>query len=224
MTIKASGRSALILATGLFACVAASSQSAAIADNAAAGAKSQSAATASVASYKYARHGSHHGKVYAHRRSSHLALKFPGDRKADAADVAAGEGQGQVAIPPSVANANAEMRPTDTLADSAKAMSARAGEIRQAAADNTAVAPPAGETQIVAADQLNEVDRALQEGQPAANAATADAPAEPVTPVAPVTVSRDEGSSWDQASLIGKIFIAFGGLLTAASAARMFMA
>jgi hypothetical protein len=39
-----------------------------------------------------------------------------------------------------------------------------------------------------------------------------------------VTVSRDEGSSWDQASLIGKIFIAFGGLLTAASAARMFMA
>jgi len=220
MTIKASGRSALILATGLFACVAASSQSAAIADNAAAGAKSQSAATASVASYKYARHGSHHGKVYAHRRSSHLALKFPGDRKADAADVAAGEGQGQVAIPPSVANANAEMRPTDTLADSAKAMSARAGEIRQAAADNTAVAPPAGETQIVAADQLNDVDRALQEGQQPP-AATADAPAEPVTPV---TVSRDEGSSWDQASLIGKIFIAFGGLLTAASAARMFMA
>ena len=220
MTIKASGRSALILASGLFACVAASSQSAAIADNAAAGAKSQSAATASVASYKYARHGSHHGKVYAHRRSSHLALKFPGDRKADAADVAAGEGQGQVAIPPSVANANAEMRPTDTLADSAKAMSARAGEIRQAAADNTAVAPPAGETQIVAADQLNDVDRALQEGQQPP-AATADAPAEPVTPV---TVSRDEGSSWDQASLIGKIFIAFGGLLTAASAARMFMA
>ncbi|MEO6382284.1 MAG: hypothetical protein ABIO35_09850, partial [Nitrobacter sp.] len=30
--------------------------------------------------------------------------------------------------------------------------------------------------------------------------------------------------SWNKASLIGKIFIAFGGLLTFASAARMFMA
>ncbi|HJZ21058.1 MAG TPA: hypothetical protein VJ226_08875 [Bradyrhizobium sp.] len=223
MTIKASGRSALILATGLFACVAASSQATATADNAAAGSKSESAATASVTSYKYARHGSRHGKVYAHRRSSHLALKFPGDRKADAADGAAGDSQGHAAIPPSVANANATMMPTDTLADSAKAMSARAGEVLQAAADNTAVAPPAGETLIVAADQLNDVDRALQEGQQPP-AATADAPAEAAKPVAPVTVSRDDGSSWDQASLIGKIFIAFGGLLTVASAARMFMA
>ena len=31
-------------------------------------------------------------------------------------------------------------------------------------------------------------------------------------------------STWDQTSLIGKIFIAFGALLTMASAARMFMA
>jgi hypothetical protein len=31
-------------------------------------------------------------------------------------------------------------------------------------------------------------------------------------------------NSWDQASLIGKIFIGFGALLTMASAARMFMA
>jgi hypothetical protein len=34
----------------------------------------------------------------------------------------------------------------------------------------------------------------------------------------------NEGSTWDQASLIGKIFIGFGALLTMASAARMFMA
>jgi hypothetical protein len=31
------------------------------------------------------------------------------------------------------------------------------------------------------------------------------------------------GSAWDQTSLIGKIFIGFGALLTMASAARMFM-
>jgi hypothetical protein len=37
-------------------------------------------------------------------------------------------------------------------------------------------------------------------------------------------VARNSDSSWDQASLIGKVFIAFGGLLTFASAARMFMA
>ena len=44
-------------------------------------------------------------------------------------------------------------------------------------------------------------------------------------PVAPVMASRsDESSTWDQTSLIGKIFIAFGALLTLASAARMFMA
>jgi hypothetical protein len=86
------------------------------------------------------------------------------------------------------------------------------------------VTPPAAETQIVAADQLNDVDRALQEGQPpAANTTTADAPAEPTAQAAPIALSRNDGSSWDQASLIGKIFIAFGGLLTAASAARMFM-
>jgi hypothetical protein len=36
--------------------------------------------------------------------------------------------------------------------------------------------------------------------------------------------SSNESSTWDQTSLIGKIFIAFGGLLTLASAARMFMA
>ena len=36
--------------------------------------------------------------------------------------------------------------------------------------------------------------------------------------------SSKEDSTWDQTSLIGKIFIAFGALLTMASAARMFMA
>lgn len=34
----------------------------------------------------------------------------------------------------------------------------------------------------------------------------------------------DVGDTWDRTSLIGKIFVAFGGLLTLASAARMFMA
>ena len=45
---------------------------------------------------------------------------------------------------------------------------------------------------------------------------------------APAVVTRNqnatENSTWDQTSLIGKIFIGFGALLTMASAARMFMA
>ena len=43
-------------------------------------------------------------------------------------------------------------------------------------------------------------------------------------PPAPVTAARREGSLWEQTSVIGKIFIGFGALLTMASAARMFMA
>jgi hypothetical protein len=43
-------------------------------------------------------------------------------------------------------------------------------------------------------------------------------------PAAPVMARGDDSSTWDQTSLIGKIFIGFGALLTMASAARMFMA
>jgi hypothetical protein len=42
-------------------------------------------------------------------------------------------------------------------------------------------------------------------------------------PASSPALSKD-GSAWDQTSLIGKIFIGFGALLTMASAARMFMA
>jgi hypothetical protein len=38
-----------------------------------------------------------------------------------------------------------------------------------------------------------------------------------------VSVSNDDNSGWDKASIVGKIFIACGTLLTLGSAARMFM-
>jgi hypothetical protein len=38
-----------------------------------------------------------------------------------------------------------------------------------------------------------------------------------------MTASNDDNSGWDKASIIGKIFIACGTLLTLGSAARMFM-
>jgi hypothetical protein len=86
-----------------------------------------------------------------------------------------------------------------------------------------AAAQPTADSQVVAADQLNDVDRALHEGNPPATVlamASADPPAAPVM----ASSTSNEGSTWDQTSLIGKIFIGFGALLTMASAARMFMA
>ena len=221
MTIKASGRSALILAAGLLVCLAGPSQAAG-ADKSAEGSKSQIAKAAS-ALHKV-KHGSHHWKKYAHHRSGKVALKSSADKKADATDVASGGGDNSFAIPPSVANANAQLTSADTPAGKARAMSARASEILQAAPDNPADAQPAADTQIVAADQLNDVDRALHENVPPATTLAMASAEAPAAPAAPVAASRDENSTWDETSLIGKIFIGFGALLTMASAARMFMA
>jgi hypothetical protein len=230
MMIKATGRSALILATGIFVCLAGPSQAATGTDTTTASAKPESAAP--VVLSKYAKHSAHHGKSYAHRKSSAVAQK-PSDKKDSdkkdldkkdlPTDAAAGDNDTSSAIPPTVANANAQMAPTqmaatDVPGGNAKAMSARASEI---------LAMPAGaqtnvDAQVVAADQLNDVDRALHEGSPPALVlASADTQA-----TAPVMASSsgNDGSTWDQTSLIGKIFIGFGALLTMASAARMFMA
>ena len=223
MTIRANKRSALILATGLFVCFAGPSQAAAgaEAENAATSSKSENAAGAPIALDKYTKRSARH----AHRKSSKVALKSSAAKKPATTDVAADDGDSQTAIPPSVANANAQLASADTPTDSAKAMSARANEILQTAPDNAADAQPAADPEVVSPDQLNDVDRALHEtARPAPTLAMVAAEA-PAAPAAPVTAaSSNESSTWDQTSLIGKIFIAFGGLLTLASAARMFMA
>jgi len=222
MKIKASGRSALILATGLFVGFAGPSQAAAATDNAdytAASTKSENTAGAPIALNKYAKRGPRQWKSYAHRKSGKVALKSSIGKNAAAAD---DDGDSPSAIPPSVANANAQLASADTPTGNVKAMSARANEILQNALDKPADAQPAAESQIVSPDQLNDVDRALRDGTPAAPTlvmAAAEAPAAPV-----MAASSNESSVWDQTSLIGKIFIGFGALLTMASAARMFMA
>jgi hypothetical protein len=90
-----------------------------------------------------------------------------------------------------------------------------------AGANNAANAKADNETVIVSADQLNDVDRALHEGNPPASTSVM-ASANP--PAAPVMAGSQESSTWDRTSLIGKIFIGFGALLTMASAARLLMA
>ncbi len=126
-----------------------------------------------------------------------------------------------------MANANAQLTSSDTpTGNAAKAMSARARDIVQTAPDKPADAQPAADAQVVSADQLNDVDRALRETTPAASPPPAAplAMASAEAPAAPVAASSNGSSAWDQSSLIGKLFIGFGALLTMASAARMLMA
>jgi hypothetical protein len=208
MTIEASGRSALILITGLFVCFACPSQ-------AAAGENSEGAP---IALHKNLGHGSHHWKHHAQGKSHGVALETVAHKKATASDV--GDNEALSDLPPKVANANAQL-PFPTASDNVNALSARANDLLVAATEYPVDAKADNETLVVAADQLNDVDRSLHEGNPPAATAPA-APASP--PAAPVTAGSQENSMWDQTSLIGKIFIGFGALLTMASAARMFMA
>jgi hypothetical protein len=221
MKIKASGRSALILATGLL-CFAAPSQAVESTDAVAAGSQS-GVAGAPLALHTPAKHGSRHVKKQAHRKSGEVAHVSPSDEKSG--EVAAEDGAPAAAIPAAVANANAQLTPADTPAGNAKAMSARANDNLQTAPSNPQEAQPAPQTDMVSADQLNDVDRALHENAapaPTIAMAAADTPA--AAPAKPVASTNSESSAWDQTSLIGKIFIGFGALLTVASAARMFMA
>ena len=219
MNIKASGRSALIIAAGIWACFSGPLHATPGAESDSPAVSKQAKAGAPIVLKKYTK--PRHAKKSTQSKASKAAPTSDTDKKAEA-DVAATDGDNSTAMPPSVANAHAQWTSADTpTGTAAKAMSARASNILQNPQDNAADAQPAAETQVVAADQLNELDRALQETKPRPRA-LALASAE-MTP-APAMAGSNESSTWDQTSLIGKIFIAFGGLLTLASAARMFMA
>jgi hypothetical protein len=209
MMVKASGRSALILATGLFVFFATLSA----ADSGAIAATSKSG---NATSSKSVRHGARHWKRYARKSSKSVKSDTRTPTENDLADASGGG-----AIPASVANANAQLTSADGAIDSARAMTAKANTILLAAADKTMDGQPAADPAVVSSDQLNDVDRALQQNPATQTIAMASAKA---APAIPALASSNDGSTWDQTSLIGKIFIAFGALLTMASAARMFMA
>jgi hypothetical protein len=97
------------------------------------------------------------------------------------------------------------------------------GAIPQATAGDT-TNQPRTDTQLVASDQLNDVDRALQ---PPTSPAAATQPDDQVQiqSAVPSVASSDGGSGSDMTALIGKVLIAFGALLTlGSSAARMIFA
>lgn len=118
-------------------------------------------------------------------------------------------------LEPSVANAHAELTAGDPQPQTSTAVPMESDKT----VSNNATA---GSVHIAATDQLNDINRD-------ANAATATP--SPSVSMASYSESRaafaqtaSEGDAWDQASLIGKIFIAFGTLLTLASAARLMIA
>lgn len=237
MNIKASGRSALIIAAGFWVCLASPLQAAEDADGGVAASTTETAAGPPVALNKFARKSRHWKRVSSRRKPVKVASKASTEnakpskiKKVIDADAAMKDDDSQSAIPLSVANANAQLAaadlPADTNTVSTKAsnmlrtMAARQGD---SAEPQTPAPAPAANAELVSADQLNDVDRALSDSRsddrdkaPAATLAMAVAQA-------PAAVSTED-STWGQTSLIGKIFIAFGGLLTLASAARMFMA
>lgn len=214
MTIKASGRSALIVAAGLLVCFAGPLPAGAAGSDSAAASKSASATSA-----KSIRHGARHWKRYAHRKNSRTAAKATDIAKTSEKDVADGNA---ATIPASVANANAQMTAPNALADSASAMTDKANTVLLASADKPGDPQAPADAAVVASDQLNDVDKALQETPPKQQT-VALAVVRPAA-TSPVKAAADDSNAWDQTSLIGKIFIAFGALLTMASAARMFMA
>jgi hypothetical protein len=213
MIIKASGRSALIAAAGLFVCFAGPVPARAAGGDSAAASKSETATSG-----KSVRHSTRHWKRTAHRKYTRTAAKSTDSDKASEKVADAGDSS-PATIPASVANANAQMTSTNALADSASAMTAKANTVLLASADKPTDPQAPADTAVVASDQLNDVDRALQETPPKQQTA-----ALAVVRPAPAKAAADDSNTWDQTSLIGKIFIAFGALLTMASAARMFMA
>ncbi|MBC7579230.1 MAG: hypothetical protein H7312_18020 [Tardiphaga sp.] len=138
---------------------------------------------------------------------------------AKADDHAGDKADDKATIPDTVANANAQYRkdaPTDM-----GSMSAQADAMLKLMGSKPATVEPAPATQetpaiAVSADQLNEMDRALTPEKPVVRVARPTAEAR-------VVIASDH-SVWTETSLIGKVFMAFGGLLTMASAVRMFVA
>ena len=214
--IRATTRAALIVSAGLFLALGTPSH-AAPADDAATENATSAAAEKLAEPARHSRH-KHHSEHHSAKSNKAADRVEKSERKV----ISAGPDTNRVAtspLPDTVANANASAdQPEATSASPAAASAPEEANQRPVV---EAPAAPAAETQTVAADQLNEIDRAIDQDPPSAPAALAAA--EPAA--APTTaVASPDGASWGQASIVGKIFIAFGALLTFASAARMFIA
>ena len=234
MNINFNGRMALIAAAGLWMCVAAPMQitpgHAQDAEAATAAEATQAPAGKPIALKKFTRQSVAKKKVVAVGKPEKVkSVKAKATEiSEDAKPAKVVDESGSAKLPLGVANANAQL-PDDAAPDPfAQVTPAPTSPLQAdtllksvgAETHPTAIAP-APDAQIVAADELNEIDRAAAAAEARPALTLASATIDP--PVAAEAMSTDN-STWDKTSLIGKIFIAFGGLLTMASAARMFIA
>ena len=202
MTYWAIGRLAVIALTGTFVFAAVPALAACSGD--------ECADSSSVASTKHSK------KIHvAHRRHRDDDEVASNDRRSSDRDAAKDQAKVEAkpnTLPVGVADAQAQM-----MSDDAKAK-AVSDTPTQAAGEAAAPATPDSAVQVVNADELNDLDKAaseVTEPLPKLPASIANSRAE---------MRFDGPSSWAQTSTIGKAFIAFGVMLTLASAARMFMA
>ena len=225
MTIKASGRSALILATGLLVCFAGPSQAAATATTtrdcdievrgSAGRAKHQTRFAPLEETTRIASPARSRRNPPPTRRPPTPRPTMPTTTTVQSPT-----------IPPSVANANAQ------TAVRRHAGRQRQGDVRarqrhrcrprrtirptRSRQPTPRSSPPISSTTSIArCSEARRPQRRWRWPRPMRRRAAAPAAA---------ASDSSESSTWDQTSLIGKIFIGFGALLTMASAARMFMA
>jgi non-ribosomal peptide synthetase component F len=236
MSIRASGRSALIIAAGLWLGFAGPMRATDSAAEPAGTVAQTENGEAPAKPGKFSKHRSHKRYVSRTRKSAKPEAKADETAHETTASAAQNSNK-QIPLPPTVANANAEIPGTtqdlpkeDLSKTEAGALASSAGQmlsgnqgdpaLQADGAHSTAVA------NIVSPDELNEIDRALTDDKAAApHLALASIDIAPSASDADAgQAAASDGSAWNQTSLIGKIFIAFGGLLTFASAARMFMA
>ncbi|ABD87298.1 hypothetical protein [Rhodopseudomonas palustris] len=164
-------------------------------------------------------HAAKHAPAARHAAKPKSTALSKGGSNADALTNVTADAEDGAPLPAKVANAHAEM--PAAAADMPSALLAQAEAARQDAAKATA-APAAA---VVAPDQINDVDLAANvEQAPAPGVATTIGKSAEPAPQQTATQASNDDSLWGNTSLIGKIFIAFGGLLTVASAARMFIA
>lgn len=232
MNIKASGRSALIIAAGLCLGLAGPMRAT---DSAAEPAGVAPHAESAGAPIKLTTsHRSHKRHARARKSTKPEAKADTKAHETTTAHEAAAEDK-QIPLPPTIAdaNANAVMPGAEDLPKTeAGTLASTAGQMLSANQDDSA--PQADNTtsaavaDIVSPDELNEIDRALTDDKPAtphlALASIDVAPSVSGTETTAQAATASDNSAWNHASLIGKIFIAFGGLLMLGSAARMFIA
>jgi hypothetical protein len=225
MNFMASGRSALIITAGLWLGLAApisaqqSDQDATANSASDATANTDNPADAPVVPNKPVKPRPKRPAAAQSHQPAKVASKPWNGKKNDDAQ-ALQEEPSTSGFPSSVSNAKAQFGAGgSSLAD--KTMPAQAENmLRTATQGDPATAPAeasAANGALVAPDQVNDVDRTMSHD-------TAPAPTlSMMVPQTPSAVSNVD-STWGRTSLIGKVFVALGGLLTLASAARMFIA